>query len=97
MLDFANVYEIKAESGLLPGEFFRSKKEEIKGLRNHRNINFSFVLVCLMGKKQGDSKLMTEIEEKAYFHSGNYFNYESTDVKEVIKKAIRSILLFQSK
>ena len=93
LLDFANVYEIKAESGLLPGQFFRSKREEIKEfLRNHRNIKFSFVLVCLMGKKQGDAKLMTEIEEKAYFHSGNYLNYESTDVKELIKKAIISIL-----
>ena len=50
--DFANKYIIKGEPGILPLEFFRSKKEYLKEfLRNHRNIKVRFVLVCLMEKQ----------------------------------------------
>ena len=91
--DFSNKYIIKGESGLLPLEFFRSKREELKDFfRNHRNIKFSFVLVCLMEKKEGSGEFMKKIEDKGYFHSDKYINIEATDEKEILKKAIRSIL-----
>ena len=55
--DFANKYIIKGKPGILPLEFFRSKKQYLKEfLRSHRNIKVRFVLVCLMKKQDRNEK-----------------------------------------
>ncbi|CAH3175005.1 unnamed protein product [Porites evermanni] len=45
-----------------------------------------------MEKKEGSGEFMKKIEDKGYFHSDKYINIEATDEKEILKKAIRSIL-----
>ena len=90
--DFANKYVIKGESGLLPIEFFASKKEFLKEfLRNHRNIKVRFILVCLMEKKEADKNMMFTVQDKAYFNSNTHINIQSTDVKEILKNVIFTI------
>ena len=80
---------VKGENDILPLEFFSSKSTYLKDfLRNHRNIKFRFVLVCLMEQMTGDVK----VQDKAYFHSDTHINLESTDVKEIFAKVILSIL-----
>ena len=55
--DFVNKYIIKGKPGMLPLEFFRSKKQYLKEfLRSHRNIKVRFVLVCLMKKQDRNEK-----------------------------------------
>ena len=93
LIDFAYMYKVKGEPGLLPLQFFASKKEILKEFfRNHRDIKFTLILVCMMEHKQGDDKLMATQEDKAYFHSNTYINLKSTDVKEVLADAIRDII-----
>ena len=73
--------------------FFKTKSTYLKDfLRNHRNIKVQFVLVCLMEKMEGNSKLNFTVQDKAYFHSDTHINLESTDVKEILTKVIRTIL-----
>ena len=92
LLGFANMYKIKGEPGLLPLQFFASKKELLKEFfRNHRNIKFTLVLVCMMEHRSGGFKMEVTQEDKAYFHSNIYINLKSTDVKEVLTDAIRDI------
>jgi len=91
--EFANKYIIKGEPGITPYQFFRSKSSYLKDfLRNHRNIKVRFVLVCLMEKMTGNAKLSITVQDKAYFHSDTHINLESTDVKEMLAKVIRTIL-----
>ena len=93
LIGFANMYKIKGEPGLLPLEFFASKKELIKEFfRNHRNIKFTLVLVCMMEHRTGGFKMEVIQEDKAYFHSNIYINLKSTDVKEIMADAIRDII-----
>ena len=90
---FAKKYIIKGEPGITPFQFFRNKKNILKDfLRNHRNIKVRFVLVCMMGKIEGDYKLRFEAQDKAYFHSNTYINFKSTDVKELLSKSISNII-----
>ena len=90
---FVNMYKIKGESGLLPLQFFASNKELLKEFfRNHRNIKFTLVLVCMMEHRSGGFKLEVIQEDKAYFHSNTYINLKSTDVKKVVTDAIRDII-----
>ena len=90
---FANKYIIEGESDVLPFEFFESNSSYLKEfLRNHRNIKVRFVLVCLMEQIVGDRKVSITVQDKAYFNSDTYVNLESTDVKEILAKAIFSIL-----
>ena len=90
---FANKYIVEEESDVLPFEFFKSKSSYLKEfLRNHRNIKVRFVLVCLMEQITGDRKLSLTVRDKAYFNSDTYVNLESTDVKEILAKAIFTIL-----
>ena len=95
--DFANKYIIEGEPGLLPLEFFRSKKEYLKEfLRNHKKIKVRFILVCLMEKMEnfggrGEPKFKP-IQDKAYFYSDTHINLESTNEKEIIAKVIKTIL-----
>ena len=45
-----------------------------------------------MEKEDGDYKLRIAVQDKAYFHSDNHINLETTDVKEILAKVIYSIL-----
>ena len=93
--EFANKYIVKGQTDVTPFEFFKSKSTYLKEfLRNHRNIKVRFVLVCFMEKMEStkDKKLSLFIENKAYFHSVTFINLESTDVKEILFKVIRSII-----
>ena len=101
---FANKYVIKnKEENLMPLQFFGKNSTFLKEfLRNHRNIKVRFNLVCLMGKvdykflvsalTQKDYGQSAEILDKAYFLSDTYTNLESTNVKEILSKAIKVIL-----
>ena len=90
---FANMYKVKGEPGLLPLQFFTKNKELLKEFfRNHRNIKFTMVLVCMMEHRSGGFKMEVIQEDKAYFHSETYINLKSTDVKKVVTDAIRDII-----
>ena len=92
---FANKYEVKGKTDITPFEFFKSKAAYLKEfLRNHRNIKVRFVLVCMMEQmgKSSDGKSSLTIQDKAYFNSETHINLESTDVKEILTKVIRSII-----
>ena len=90
---FANKYIVEGEPDILPFEFFESISTYFKEfLRNHRNIKFRFVLVCLMEQNTGDHRLSLTVQDKAYFNSDTYINLESTDVKEILAEVIYSIL-----
>ena len=92
---FANKYVVKGKTDITPFEFFKSKAAYLKEfLRNHRNIKVRFVLVCMMEQmgKSSDGKLSLTIQDKAYFNSETHINLESTDVKEILTKVIRSII-----
>ena len=92
---FANKYVVKGETDITPFEFFKSKAAYLKEfLRNHRNIKVRFVLVCMMEQmgKSSDGKLSLSIQDKAYFNSETHINLESTDVKEILTRVIRSII-----
>ena len=87
---FANKYVVKGETDITPFEFFKSKAAYLKEfLRNHRNIKVRFVLVCMMEQMGNISR---SIQDKAYFNSETHINLESTDVKEILTKVIRSII-----
>ena len=93
--EFVNKYIVKGRTDITPFEFFKSKAAYLKEfLRNHRNIKVRFVLVCMMEQmgKSSDGKLSLTIQDKAYFNSDTYINLESTDVKEILTKVIRSII-----
>ena len=93
---FAEKYDIKGSSGLIPIEFFREKASIIKDfLRNHRNTKVRMILVCGMEtqtiEKIEDSIPIFEHDE-AYFHSRTYINLEKTDVKLILKDMIYEML-----
>ncbi|CAH3027646.1 unnamed protein product [Porites evermanni] len=94
--EFAKKYIIKGEPDILPYQFFRNKKQVIKDfLRNHRNTKVRFVLDCIMEKQekiQGDSKLTFKVQDKSYFHSNTFNNFNSTDVKDLLSKSYREII-----
>ena len=93
--EFAKKYIIKGEPDMLPYQFFRNKKQVIKDfLRNHRNTKVRFVLDCKMEKKEklsADSKLTIKVQDKSYFHSNTFNNFNSTDVKDLLSKSYREI------
>ena len=92
---FANKYVVKGETDITPFEFFKSKAASLKEfLRNHRNIKVRFVLVCMMEQmgKSSDGKSSLSIQDKAYFNSETRINLESSDVKEILTRVIRSII-----
>ena len=92
---FANKYIVKGQTDITPFEFFKSKAAYLKEfLRNHRNIKVRFVLVCMMEQmgKSSDGKTSLSIQDKAYFNSETHINLESSDVKEILTRVIRSII-----
>ena len=95
---FANKYIVKGQTDVTPFEFFKSKSTYLKEfLKNHRNIKFRFVLVCLMEQmirdgKPGDARLTSTFQDKAYFNSDTYINLESTNVKKTLTEVIHSII-----
>ena len=94
--EFAKKYIIKGKPGILPLQFFKNKKRVIKDfLRNHRNNKVRFVLVVIMEKEEKilkDNHLTFKIQDKAYFNSSTYNNFNSTDVKDIISKSIIEII-----
>ena len=57
--EFAKKHIIKGEPGITPLEFFGNKITILKDfIRNHRNIKVRFLLVCMMGKIDGNDKLI---------------------------------------
>ena len=65
---FANKYVIKGESGVIPFEYFQSKVSQLKEfLRNHRNIKFRMVLVCLMRREIIEKEKVKFNQVKGYF------------------------------
>ena len=60
----------------------------------HRNIKFSMVLVCLMEQQilGKDRRVIGLNEDKAYFRTGVYKNFESTDVEELIRRCFKKIV-----
>ena len=90
---FANLYKVRGEPGLTPFQFFSKHKQLFKDFfYYHRNIKFTFVLVCMMEYKSGDFKFQVVQEDKAYFHSETYINLKSTEERKVVTDAIRDIL-----
>ena len=92
---FANKYIVKGQTDITPFEFFKTKAAYLKEfLRNHRNIKVRFVLVCMMEQmgKSSDGKTSLSIQDKAYFNSETHINLESSDVKEILSRVIRSII-----
>ena len=94
--EFAKKYIIKGEPDILPYQFFRNKKQIIKDfLRNHRNTKVRFVLDCMMEKKEklsADSKVTIKVQDKSYFNSNTFTNFNSTDVKDLLSKSNREII-----
>ena len=91
---FANKYVVKGKTDITPFEFFKSKAAYLKEfLRNHRNFKVRFVLVCMMEKiVYSNNAKNFPIQDKSYFNSEIHINLESTDVKEILTKVIRSII-----
>ena len=90
--EFANKYVIKGESGVLHFNIFKVKPPQLKEfLRHHRNFKVRLVLVCLMEKIDGDYKLSTKTQDKAYFHSYTHINLAATDIKQILAVMIKKI------
>ena len=93
--NFTAKYIVEGEFGLTPIEFFKKHYNLLKTfLKDHKNILFSFVLVCMMEqpvvtRNQG----IVEIKEaKAFFNSETRLNIASSDEEELIKKCIKEIM-----
>ena len=91
--DFANKYIIEGISGLSPEQYFeRINKTLVDFLTYHRNIKLNLILICTMEKQNIKQKQIIELEEgKAYFHSGTFDNFISTDVDKLISNCRESI------
>ena len=93
--NFTAKYTIEGEFGLTPIEFFHKHYNTFKKfLKEHKNILFSFVLVCLMEKQeisrsQGVTGLL---EAKAYFNSETRLNIKTSDEGALIKKCVKEII-----
>ena len=91
--DFANKYIIEGIPGLSPEQYFeRLNKTLVDFLTYHRNIKLNLILICTMEKQNIKQKQIIELEEgKAYFHSGTFDNFISTDVDKLISNCWESI------
>ena len=90
---FANKYIIEGIPGLSPEQYFeRINKTLVDFLTYHRNVKFNLLLICMMEKQNIKQKQIIELEEgKAYFHSGTFINFRSTDVDKLISNCWESI------
>ena len=93
--NFTSKYVIEGEFGFTPMEYFNKHYLTLKiFLKDHKNILFSFVLVCLMEKQEIDNKqgVIGIKEVKGYFNSGTRKNLVSTDEDYLIKKSVKKII-----
>ena len=90
---FANKYIIEGIPGLSSEQYFeRINKTLVDFLTYHRNVKFNLLLICMMEKQNIKQKQIIELEEgKAYFHSGTFINFRSTDVDKLISNCWESI------
>ena len=95
---FAEKYVIDGKPGLTPLQYFAKIVTQLKEfLRNHRNIKVRMTLICEMGqqiieKVKGKSKINFS-EDKAYFQSETHINLEKTDVKVILSRMLREIMI----
>ena len=91
---FAQKYIIKAQPGILPGDFFLDVNDSIiEFLKNHKNIKVRFILVVLMEKIVDNKSIpWTYNQDKAYFHSETHSNLESTNIKKLFKESKEKII-----
>ena len=95
---FAEKYVIDGKPGLTPLQYFAKIVTQLKEfLRNHRNIKVRMILVCemeqqIIEKVKGISKINFS-EDKAYFQSETHVNLEKTDVKVILSRMLREIMI----
>ena len=96
--NFAEKYVIDGKPGLIPLQYFAKIVSQLKEfLRNHRNIKMRMILVCemeqqIIEKTKGKSKINFS-EDKAYFQSQIHINLEKTDVKVILSRMLREIMI----
>ena len=95
---FAEKYVIDGKPGLKPLQYFAKIVTQLKEfLRNHRNIKVRMILICemeqqIIEKVKGKSKINFS-EDKAYFQSETHINLEKTDVKVILSRMLREIMI----
>ena len=95
---FAEKYVIDGKPGLTPLQYFAKIVTQLKEfLRNHRNIKVRMILICemeqqIIEKVKGKSKINFS-EDKAYFQSETHINLEKTDVKVILSRMLREIMI----
>ena len=96
--NFAEKYVIDGKPGLTPLQYFAKIVTQLKDfLRNHRNIKVRMILVCemeqqIIEKVKGKSKINLS-EDEGYFQSETYINLEKTDVKVILSRMLREIMI----
>ena len=96
--NFAEKYVIDGKPGLTALQYFAKIVTQLKEfLRNHRNIKVRMILVCemeqqIIEKVKGKSKINFS-EDKAYFQSETHVNLEKTDVKVILSRMLREIMI----
>ena len=96
--NFAEKYVIDGKPGLTPLQYFAEIVSQLKEfLRNHRNIKVRMILICemeqqIIEKTKGKSKINFS-EDKAYFQSQIHINLEKTDVKVILSRMLREIMI----
>ena len=98
LTNFAEKYVIDGKPGLTPLQYFAEIVSQLKEfLRNHRNIKVRTILICEMEKQiieksKGKSKISFD-QDKAYFQSETHINLEKTDVKVILSRMLREIMI----
>ena len=97
--NFAEKYVIDGKPGLTPLQYFAKIVTQLKEfLRNHRNIKVRMILVCEMEQQIIEKvKRISKInfsEDEAYFQSETHINLEKTDVKVILSRMLREIMIY---
>ena len=96
--NFAEKYIIDGKPGLTPLQYFAKIVTQLKEfLRNHRNIKVRMIMICemeqqIIEKVKGKSKIDFS-EDKACFQSQTHINLEKTDVKVILSRMLREIMI----
>ena len=91
-------YVIDGKPGLIPLQYFAEIVSQLKEfLRNHQNIKVRMILVCemeqqIIEKVKGKSKINFS-QDKTYFQSETYINLEKTDVRVILSRMLREIMI----
>ena len=96
--NFAEKYVIEGKPGLTPLQYFAEIVTQLKEfLRKHRNIKVRMIMVCemerqIIEKSKGKSKISFD-QDKTYFQSQIHINLEKTDVKVILSRMLREIMI----